>query len=690
MEHSDIYDIFDEGGQLSQKMESYEFREGQLEMALLINRAFKEHSICAIEAGTGIGKSFAYLAIALLWAKERTKERTVIATNTINLQKQLYEKDLSFLKQVMNSDIKGALLMGRANYLCLRRLEQVVKEITDNPQLQKLLKWAQKSKSGLKSDFKGKLDEQLWFSVNSDADSCYGYKCPYHSQCFYYKSRKEASEANIIITNHHLLFTDISYREKEELDFDSEGVLPSFSNLIIDEAHNIEKNATDFFNYSYDKHSLTRSVDRCTKKRFSKNAPLEDLKQLFIQDKSYKTVGTLFSEIQSTSLDIETYLLSLFDKTSSNTLLLNEENKTHLNPLLPFADQLNKNSETLLMIVQRILEKASIDEELESRGRELLTHIKNIYQLSLNLNLFLSWEESEKLIRWMELKKEKTVTVNTTTLSVATLLKDLLFSQLNSVVCTSATLDLNDDFNYWGSRVGLPLGNRPFLKAVYPSPFNFKENLLLLTPFDAPLFNEKENSRYVEYCITTIKEALISSGGGALVLFTSYSMLNLVFNELKEILAKEKIEIMKQEDEDRFQLLQRFKEEQDSVLFATDSFWEGVDAPGSTLRMVVITKLPFRLPTDPVFKARMEALDKEGLGGFFNLALPEATMRLKQGFGRLLRNNNDKGIVLILDGRIVNKQYGYFMLNSLPPSFHPETESNRINEKIEDFLYTLK
>ncbi|MFA7371890.1 MAG: helicase C-terminal domain-containing protein, partial [Sphaerochaetaceae bacterium] len=232
-----------------------------------------------------------------------------------------------------------------------------------------------------------------------------------------------------------------------------------------------------------------------------------------------------------------------------------------------------------------------------------------------------------------------------------------------------------------------PPKERPFFKEVYPSPFDFKHNLLLLTPNDAPLFSEQNSGEYLEYVTQTIYEALQASNGGALVLFTSYKMLEEVANNLRDKLKALSIELLMQGQKERYSLLQEFSRLEDSVLFATDSFWEGVDAPGSTLRMVIIVKLPFRVPTDPVFKARQEALDNEGKSGFFSLALPEATMKLKQGFGRLLRNTVDSGIVLILDSRVVNKQYGKWMLRALPESFHPETTITGIPLKIEAFLY---
>jgi len=265
---------------------------------------------------------------------------------------------------------------------------------------------------------------------------------------------------------------------------------------------------------------------------------------------------------------------------------------------------------------------------------------------------------------------------------------EALFSKLQTVVATSATLDLHDEFEFWAKRVGLPYtDNRLFLKGTFVSPFEYKTNLLLITPEDAPLPAKELEEEYLAYMSKTILEATLSSGGGALVLFTSYKMLKEVQERLLDSYAEAGLLLLTQGELDRHTLLRTFVEERDSVLFATSSFWEGIDAPGDTLRLVVITKLPFAVPSDPVFKARCDAIDAAGGSGFFELSLKNATMKLKQGFGRLIRSSSDRGVVLILDSRVIQRQYGQFMLRSLPESFHQAGPSDSISSKIEGFLF---
>ncbi|MCF0262266.1 MAG: ATP-dependent DNA helicase [Sphaerochaetaceae bacterium] len=283
--------------------------------------------------------------------------------------------------------------------------------------------------------------------------------------------------------------------------------------------------------------------------------------------------------------------------------------------------------------------------------------------------------------------QNKYVTFNIAPLKVSDILSDALFNKLESVICTSATLDLHDDFLYWSSAIGLPITGRKFIKKVYESPFDYKKRLMLLTPYDTPTFNRDKEEEYASFITETAYQAISASGGGALILFTSFKLMEYAYEQLKPRLSVMGISAFRQGDADRYALLESFKEDEDSVLFATDSFWEGVDAPGNTLRLVVITKLPFRMPDDPIYKARYSKLEQEGKSGFFCLSLPDATMRLKQGYGRLMRHTTDKGIVLILDSRVVSKGYGSIMLSSLPESYHPETQTKDLGLKIESFLY---
>lgn len=698
MENSEIYQVFDADGILSKRFTGYEFRDGQLEMALTVARAYEEHAIAAIEAGTGIGKSFAYLVPALLWAIEHPKERTVVATSTINLQKQLFDKDIVQLFSLLEKSCPIALVMGRSNYLCLRRLEEAADDtplLARDPlsEIGSIVAWSAETDTGLKTDFPGRIRAKVWSEICSDADLCLGYKCSYFRDCYFMKSRKRAAESNILIGNHHLLFTDARSRMIDGIDYDEDAVLPPFQRLVIDEAHNIEHNATDFFTTTYSGHEMVRSIGRLSRQKRHAKALLDELAPYAQDDSLPGEITTELSLLTEAIGYLDTYLLGLMQQSRVFNLLITPAMHGSLGDFVRLSETVTAHTERLDALIKQLVQTGNIPEELDYRVREMVVHVRRIQSGAQALTLFIDFPRWTQDVHWFELvdtgNATKGVQVHISPLSVARPLQESLFSKLSTVICTSATLDLHDQFTYWGSRVGLPiLDDRPYFTAVHYSPFDFKQNLLLLTPNDAPVFSEKNPAAFFSYCSNTIRDAIYASGGGALVLFTSYAMLRKVSEQLLPDMEKAGISLMRQGDEDRSHLLNRFMVDKDSVLFATDSFWEGVDAPGDTLRLVIIVKLPFRVPTDPVFKARQEALDSVGKSGFFQLALPEATMKLKQGFGRLLRNTVDSGIVLILDSRVVNKQYGRWMLEALPQSYHPETATEGVPAKIESFLFS--
>ena len=533
---------------------------------------------------------------------------------------------------------------------------------------------------------------QLWADICSDADLCLGYKCSYARDCFFMKSRKKASESQIVIGNHHLLFTDARSRMIDEIEYDEDAVLPPFQRLVIDEAHNMERNATDFFTITYSAHEMLRSIGRLARQHRNAKGLVEELAPYAPHaDLPAEITGELSLLTEAIGY-LETYLLGIMQQSRLYNLLIEVTMQDRLGDFVKLSQVVIAHAQRLGDLSEQLLQANLVPDELEHRSREFAVHVRRILSSSQALMRFIDFSHWTQDVYWFELvnaaQSTKGVEVHISPLSVAQSLQEALFSKLSTVVCTSATLDLHDEFSYWSSRVGLPLpSGRAYLTAVHHSPFDFKQKLLLLTPNDAPVFTEKQSDAYFAYCTETIRDALYASGGGALVLFTSYAMLRKVAEEIRPDMEKAGIALMCQGEDDRFRLLHRFMTDKDSILFATDSFWEGVDAPGDTLRLVIIVKLPFRVPSDPVFKARQEALDRDGGSGFFQLALPEATMKLKQGFGRLLRNTLDSGIVLILDSRVVNKQYGKWMLQALPESYHPETTTAGVAGKIESFLY---
>ncbi|MDC7246225.1 MAG: ATP-dependent DNA helicase [Sphaerochaetaceae bacterium] len=694
MRSTDIYDIFDVDGTLSRGFENYEFREGQLEMALKVCSAYTDDAIAALEAGTGIGKSFAYLVPAILWSDEHEDEKTVVATSTINLQRQLYDKDIVQLCRLLNKEVKVALLMGRGNYLCLHRLQQHASKyplLAQDPSsaVSSLLEFSRTTSSGLRTEAPSFIPFSLWSEVCSDSDTCLGYRCSYNNDCFYFASKKKAAKASIIITNHHLLFTDAQSRLLEDIPYNMPSVLPQFQKLVIDEAHNIEKNATDYFTSTYSGSAVNKSLDRLTSRVSKTHHMVDTLVNVIPPRFASFDFAPLFASVVEHAGNLETYLVDFFRKIRVQKLLVYVSMKEQFETAVRLAFQVADALDALLSDLKKVVSYSGFPEEYEFYQKEVFSHIGRLsYQRDV-LRQFFSFEEGRIDVYWMEMIEQKGVQIHISPLSVAEKLRSSIFSGLDTVVCTSATLDLHDDFSYWGARVGLPADNdRAYIKNSFDSPFDYKRSLLFLNAYDAPLFTEKESEQYYEYCTKAVEDAVLASQGGALILFTSYKMLKKVSLSCEKRFAEAGIHVLNQGEMERSKLLKNFIEDENSVLFATDSFWEGIDAPGNTLRLVIIVKLPFRVPNEPVFQARSEYLDSIGKSGFFHLSLPEATMKLKQGFGRLLRHTGDRGIVLILDSRIVNKSYGQWMVHALPESFRVETSIGMIQEKVEMFLYT--
>ncbi len=697
MTRNDVEKIFDAGGLLEQHFPLYEYREGQLLMADLVRQAFEEDAIAAIEAGTGIGKSFAYLAVALFEGLQNPNERTVVATSTINLQRQLVEKDIPALFAALGKECTVALAVGRANYVCIQRYVQVKEAsplIAQDPtsELYKVGQWLQGTKTGLFAEYPNALSYELRSEIFCDADLCNPQTCPYFHECFYFKARAQWSKAQIIVTNHHLLFSDARSRLESDIGYDQEHILPSFNRLVIDEAHNIEANATEFFTDLYSSKGLLHQASRIQRSsRYTPNSLLDQLapysKDPLGADGIIEELVNLNSEVQS----LDQYLLGVFAKNHYQPVLVTLEHQSRLETFRELAMEVAKKSKALSKRIFEFTQRCTVPEELESRLNELIVRANRVDAMGEVLTAFTNYASWGEDVHWFNAERFReniSVEVRITPLSVAPLMVEALFSKLQTVIATSATLDLHDEFEFWAKRVGLPYtDNRLFLKGTFASPFEYKTNLLLITPEDAPLPAKELEEEYLAYMSKTILEATLSSGGGALVLFTSYKMLKEVQERLLDSYAEAGLLLLTQGELDRHTLLRTFVEERDSVLFATSSFWEGIDAPGDTLRLVVITKLPFAVPSDPVFKARCDAIDAAGGSGFFELSLKNATMKLKQGFGRLIRSSSDRGVVLILDSRVIQRQYGQFMLRSLPESFHQSGPSNSISSKIEGFLF---
>lgn len=700
MKTSDIYDVFDSGGVLNSRFPGYEYREAQLMMSDLVREALENDAIAVAEAGTGIGKSFAYLVPVLLNLNDDPEDRTVIATATINLQRQLLEKDIPALFSAMGMEKSVALVVGMSQYVCLYRLAEKISEtpllaLDPLTEIGKMKAWARDTDTGLRSDYPGRLDGELWSDVCVDGDLCLGYKCPHAQECHFLKARKHAFESQILIVNHHILFTDSRIRLDSEESYDEEALLPPFHRLIIDEAHNIERNATDFFTDDYSRSSVLRLIMRLTRQNTGarKTNLVEFLASYMNEKDQADKILDLIAAIREKVDSLDDLLMAFMRARNTSSILLRKTQMDILAPFLTLSKDIAECGFRLETACRRVMDQNHVPQEYLQFLTRFRVYMNRLVSQTSVLGKFAELSGWGDDIHWFEMEYNSRhnqtgeVHVKITPLSVSEILQRALYGKLSSVVCTSATLDLQDDFAFWSSRVGLPVLDKPYLRSKFDSPFDYKHNLMLLTPMDSPEFSEKNVEEYLEYVAHTVGEAVMAAGGGALVLFTSYTMLKEIHSRLSLLFEKHGLSVACQGDADRYTLLQEFKADPDSSLFATDSFWEGVDAPGDTLRLVVIVKLPFKVPTEPIYRARHEKIDAEGGSGFFQLALPEATMKLKQGFGRLLRTTTDRGIVLILDSRVVRKSYGPWMLRALPESYHPETLAENIPGKIESFLF---
>ena len=692
----DVCNFLLPGGALSKTIEGYEARDAQVQMTEGIVSAFNNNLISITEAGTGVGKSFAYLVPAIKWC-ESNNERVVISTATINLQQQLIEKDIPLITDILGNKgknkVKSVLVKGRGNYLCLRRLHDTMEDNSlfqeKNSSLKVIQEWSGSTKTGSKSDLSFVPDFALWGSICSESDSCMGMRCYYRDKCFVLKLKKEAASANILVVNHHLLFSDLAMR-MNGAGYDGPAVLPPFSRVVLDEAHTIENSATSFFSQNYNKFILYRHCNRIFSRRKSRNTGLSiNMQKMMVTPEDYKDIPVLIASVRlaADTLDTNTAFLMNGSYSLRFTTAISSDLMV---PVLESISDLHKKIIKLITYINDGGENLFSEEDDNSDVFEMKVTMQRLKGLAAVLNGFLEYTTKDNNIFWVENKRtsrgETFYSFSDTPLDISDMMRQSLFEPMETAIFTSATLTVQKKFNYWKGRIGLDKvsGDR-VEEYLLKSPFQYRQRVMLGIPTDAP---DPGSMEYQDYVSRIIAEAVEISEGSALILFTSYSMLNNTYSELEPLLTSKGITVMKQGSLDRSRLLSNFNTDISSVLFATDSFWEGVDAPGDSLKLVIICKLPFRVPTDPIIKARLEVIEKNGGNAFMDLSLPEAAMKLKQGFGRLMRRKSDYGIVLILDPRIIRKRYGSILSGTLPETAKSIGNSKKIYEDMENFLYS--
>ena len=677
----------DDGGALSQNVEDYEARPQQIDFLKAVCSSFNKDNITIAEAGTGVGKSFAYLIPAFKWA-EKNKERVIISTGTINLQHQLLEKDIPVIQKLLGTKLKAVLVKGRQNYLCLRRFNDRLQEagLFDNEaDFKAIEKWLEVTKTGERSDLSFFPTWELWSDICSESESCLGIKCPYRDKCFVIKSRKEATGASIIVVNHHLLFSDMEARMED--DFNGTSILPNYSRVIFDEAHNLENAATSYFSQSVNKGYILKVMHQIYRRVKDRIFGIYRFWSYYTEQKTkLESIPQQIAVIISRTDDLEKVIQANVLMNDNSPVLDMRSDTINASDIYEAVGNLRNEVNDLFNIITDIHEELSKmpDKEVKNDKRMYETSIvKNkLSGIISMLNDFIANQET--CINYIE-KGKKYSSLFIAPLSVSETLREIIFNRLSNVVLVSATLSVNKSFEFYATRIGLHDVDRPVARFIFDSPFEYKKNVLLSIPSDLP---EPKSADYSQKLSDLIKNVLIISEGKGLVLFTSYSMLKTVYDLVRDDFSNAGITLFKQGDDDNKKLLGNFFINKNSVLFATDSFWEGVDVPGESLSVLIICRLPFKVPSDPVIKARMELIEKNGGNSFLEYSLPEAVIKLRQGFGRLIRRKSDRGVILITDTRILSKFYGKIFFNSLPETRRDITSSDRICLKIEDFLYS--
>lgn len=642
-------DILGPGGRIAARLSAYEERPQQLEMADAVSAAIADRRHLLVEAGTGVGKSFAYLVPVILAAAgdgtEETPKRAIISTHTISLQEQLLGKDLPLLNAVIPLEFSAVLVKGRGNYLSQRRLRNALnragslfREPEEFHQLNDLTQWARSTTDGSLADLSFRPQPGVWDEVASDHGNCMGRQCPSYNDCFYYQARRRMQHAQILIVNHALFFSDLALRRQ------GASILPDYEIVVFDEAHTLEQVAGDHLGVKVSSSQVQYALNKLYNPRTQRGLLMQ-----LDSDSLHKRVDKCR---ESADLFFDAVRLWQLEKGPRNGRVEEPE---------IVRDALSKHLERLASDVRSAAHAISKPDERQDfaaaadRLSGLAGEIEAWRRQTLEGNVY-----------WVDVTHGRypRTTLAAAPLDIGPVLAEQLFGQGPTVIATSATLAIGrpPSFEFFKSRIGLTQANELRLG----SPFNYREQaqLILLDGMPDPSSDAKQ---YEQRAIELIERYVERTDGRAFVLFTSYDMLRRAAAHLAPWLSRNNIALYSQADgTPRTQLLDRFKENPRSVLFGTDSFWQGVDVPGEALVNVIITKLPFSVPDLPLLEARLEAIRQRGGNPFAEYQIPEAVIRLKQGFGRLIRSRGDHGMVVILDPRVRTKPYGKVFLDSLP------------------------
>ncbi|MGA9543935.1 MAG: ATP-dependent DNA helicase [Candidatus Sulfotelmatobacter sp.] len=669
-----LYQFFAPGGVLSRTHPAYEFRRGQLQMAQAVEQALEEKRHLIVEAGTGTGKTLAYLMPVI-----RSGKRIIISTGTKNLQEQLFYKDIPFLEHALFGDNAGTAdsaaqlgqgpgrlsvcyMKGRNNYLCRKKLydltdQPVLSGLEEIEQYRAIAAWEKTTATGDRAEL-AELPEAsaLWHKLDARAEACIGQKCSEWERCFITEMRRRGMESDIIIVNHHLFFADLAIKLQAEGAPDA-GILPDAAAVIFDEAHELEDVAGNYFGISVS------------------NLRVEDLA---------RDVETSLQHNRMLSASLSGALGSLRERSQFFfSLLPPGEGRFAFDARREFLEE---NGDEFLALNQALTRLAGELEGLPQKPEEVFNFVRRVQEIQVQLT-FAMESDDRNTVFWIERRGgrgktssaqrsrgterggKQNVFLQATPIDVGPILRECLWSKLECAVLTSATLAVGGGFEYIRQRLGVEHAR----ESVLPSHFDYESQALFYVPPDLP---DARTPQFAAQAAERIRKLLEITRGRAFVLFTSYAQMNDVYQRL---LGELEFPMLRQGDAPKSALLEEFRLAPNAVLFATSSFWQGVDVQGEQLSCVIIDRLPFAVPSDPVVAARVKAIDADGGNAFFQYQVPGAVITLKQGFGRLIRSLHDRGLLVLLDNRILKKQYGRVFIESLP-NYKKTTEMRMVEE----------
>jgi ATP-dependent DNA helicase DinG len=644
-------EIFGPNGLIARAHPEYEYRPGQIAMAEAVLRAFEEKRHLIVEAGTGTGKTLAYLVPAIAAATKR-KQRVIISTGTKNLQEQLMEKDIPFLQGIFPNKFTATYMKGRSNYACLHKIKRaenapILEGLDDVDYFRDVSLWSRESRTGDKAELV-QLPENLsfWRQIDARSDACLGQKCPDYDACFITRMRQRAQEADIVIVNHHLFFADLNLRNN-----DFGNVLPDYSAVIFDEAHLIEDVASEYFGFqvsSYQIEDLARDLSNLALTDLEANRELTKIIGRVARFADNFWAG--FKEGRG-----EEGRAPILPGTFARKTVQGQIEATPLGDAYLSLDNALARMETTL-------------DALKEQSVEIEALVRRVRQMRFDLDFIVAGDD-KRFVYWLE-RRGRGLFLRASPIDVSSLLQDKLFERVETVVLTSATLTSANKFDFIRERLGLNseeiFDNNQNLKEktdelTAPSSYDYKKQAILYLP---PQMPDPRDARWTSQAATEIIKLLNITEGRAFILSTSFASMNALY----DLVATEIGYLcFLQGSMSKAGLIEKFRATPNAVLFATSSFWQGVDVRGRQLSCVVIDKLPFAVPSDPVVAARQRYIDEQGGSSFYEYSVPQAIITLKQGIGRLIRSTTDKGALAILDPRLRTKSYGKKFLESLPP-----------------------